>query len=271
MIKIGSGDKSEVFKLDDGRILKLFVPHFAYLAPDEAEIAHVLARAGVEAPRVEEVREIDGRPALVFGNLPAGRTLSAAVRQAPWNIVGLARNLAAMHAAVHDCVSGELPSQRDRLIHEIDSSRPVSAETRQQALEVLAELPDGETVCHNDIHMLNIIVHSEGAMIIDWVLATRGNPLADVAAALLQLRFGERPRGVVAGAALEAGRALFWRSYLSRYLSLRPGGREELARWELPVAVGLAGRREGRMKEQLVRRVDELSSRGRHGSAGGEA
>jgi aminoglycoside phosphotransferase (APT) family kinase protein len=262
MIRIGAGDKSEVFLLEDGRILKLFVPHFAYLAPDEEQIAHMLARAGVEAPRVEETREIDGRPALVFGNLPAGRTLSAAVRRAPWRIVSLARNLAVLHAAVHHCESGELPSQRERLAEEIRNSRPIAEAIRREALRVLAELPDGETVCHNDIHMLNVIVHSEGAMIIDWVLATRGNPLADVAAALLQLRFGERPRGL-AGAALEAGRALFWRSYSSRYLGLRPGVREELARWELPIAVGLAGRREGRMKEQLVQRVNELTARNR--------
>lgn len=261
MIKIGSGDKSEVFLLDDGRILKLFVPHFACLAPDEAEIAHALARAGVDAPRVEETRNIDGRPALVFGNLKAGMTLSAAVRKAPWRIVHLARSLAAMHSAVHDRVSPELPSQRGRLAAEIRNAVAVPQATRDEALKVLEDLPDGETVCHNDIHMLNVIVHPAGAVIIDWVLATRGNPLADVAAAVLQLRFGERPDGLVAATALETGRALFWRTYLSRYLGLRPGRREELERWELPVAVGLAGRREGRMKEQLLRRVEQLAPR----------
>lgn len=258
MRPIGSGDKSEVFLLDDGRILKLFVPHFAYLAPDEAEIADALARAGVDAPRVEETREVEGRPALVFGNLEAGVTLSAAVRKAPWRIVPLARDLAVMHSAVHDCVSAELPSQRERLRAEIGNARPVPEAARDRALTVLEELPDGDTVCHNDIHMLNVIVYSKGAMIIDWVLATRGNPLADVAAALLQLRFGERPGGLLAATALETGRAVFWRAYLARYLALRPGRGEELARWELPVAVGLAGRREGRMKAQLLQRVEQL-------------
>ncbi len=62
----------------------------------------------------------------------------------------------------------------------------------------------------------------------------------------------------IARIALEGGRAIFWRTYLRRYLQLRPGIAAELARWELPVATGLAGRREGRMQRQLLQRVETL-------------
>ena len=68
MIKIGEGHKSEVFELPDGRILKLFFPHFAELAPQEAEIAKVLAAAGVRAPRVDETLDTEGRPGLAALN-----------------------------------------------------------------------------------------------------------------------------------------------------------------------------------------------------------
>ena len=95
-------------------------------------------------------------------------------------------------------------------------------------------------------------------MLIDWVLATRGNPLSDVAAAILQLRFGERGGNPIAHAALELGRAAFWREYRRSYLRLRPGGVAELARWELPMAVAFAGRREGRMQAQLLGRIATL-------------
>jgi aminoglycoside phosphotransferase len=262
MIKIGEGHKSEVFLLSDGRILKLFFAHFAYLAPEEAELSLMLARSGVQAPRVDETMEVDNRPGIVFGNMRAGETLGSAVRRRPWQIVSMARHLATLHAAVHACRSSELPSQRQRLEDEIRRSEPVPEETRQEALRVLAELPDDQTVCHNDIHMLNVIVHPEQWMIIDWALATRGNRLADVAAALLQLRFGEQPKGRVASTLVEGGRALFRHAYLNRYLRVVPGQHEQLERWELPVAVALAGRREGRMREQLLGRVTELAGVG---------
>ena len=74
----------------------------------------------------------------------------------------------------------------------------------------------------------------------------------------MQLRFGEKPGGILAGTALELGRAIFWRAYLRRYLELRPQLASEIESWELPAAVALAGRREGRMRSQLMARIDTL-------------
>lgn len=258
MRKIGEGHKSEVFVQTDGRILKLFFDHFADLEPIEAEMSEMLVRAGVDAPNVDERVVVDGRPGIVFGNLPEGITLSSDVRKRPWGIVSAARSLARLHASVHECSSDELPSQRDRLVSEIESSDAISPDTRDLALRVLEDLPDGNTVCHNDIHMLNVIVHSSGATLIDWVLATRGNPVADLAGAILQLRFGEQPERLVAKVAQEVGREAFWRLYLHYYLSLRPVADDELLRWQLPVAVALAGRREGRMRIQLQKHIAKL-------------
>ena len=258
MKKIGEGHKSEVFLMPDGRILKLFFPHFAYLAPEEAEIAVMLAHAGVHAPRVDESLEVDGRPGLVFGNLKVGTTISDAVRKKPWQIIAAARELAQMHASVHEHTSLELPSQRERIRQEIETGNGLDTSMKDSALRILDDLPDGNAVCHNDIHMLNVIVHPSDSMIIDWMLATRGNPLADLASAVLQLRFGEQPQGLVARSALEMGRAIFWRVYLQQYLRIRPVPKDELQRWELPAAVALAGRREGRMRRQLLGRIDDL-------------
>ena len=258
MKKIGSGHKSEVFVREDGSIVKLFVPEFVSLAPVEAEISRVLERAGVVAPRVREVVTIDGRPGLVFGGLQAGMTLSRAVRAKPWQVLGAARRLAAVHAAVHRCRSTELPAQRERLDREIRGAAAVPEAVRTAALRRLESLPDADVVCHNDVHMLNVIVDDRGCMLIDWVLATRGNPLSDVAAAVLQLRFGERGGNPLAHAALELGRAAFWREYRRSYLRLRPDAAGELARWELPMAVAFAGRREGRMQAQLMERIAAL-------------
>ena len=258
MRKIGEGDKSEVFALPDGRILKLFFDHHAELAPIEADLSSTLVRAGVDAPCVDECVDVDGRPGIVFGNLREGITLSSHVRRRPWGIVSAARSLTRLHAKVHECSSEELPSQRERVVNEIEESDAISPETRDMALLVLADLPDGTTVCHNDIHMLNVIVDSDGATLIDWVLATRGNPAADIAGAILQLRFGERPKGLIASVALEAGRAVFWRAYLRQYLSLRPTPCSEIVRWQLPIAAALAGRRAGRMRAQLQEHIAYL-------------
>ena len=268
MRKIGEGTKSEVFLLPDGRILKLALAPYTALAADEATILTHLERAGVRAPRVVETVQIGGRLGLVFDNVTVGATLSHVVHSRPWRIRAAACHLAALHLAVHARSAPELASQRERIEEQIHAASVVSHRARQAALEVLRDLPDDEAACHNDMHMLNVIVDAGGTMmIIDWALATRGNPLADVATAALQLRFGELRGQPLTRAAVEAGRALFCRAYVQRYLELSPGATAELTRWELPVAVALAGRREGRMREQLLRRVaqrlSEPSARGR--------
>lgn len=258
MKKIGSGHKSDVFSLDDGRILKLFVPEFSSLAAEEAEIARILRRAGVNAPQYEEDRVVDGRPGIIFSNLAVGQTISSAVRSQPWKIAGFAQTLANLHAEVHRCRSRELPSQRNRVRQEIESGIDIDPAVKSAALNALEALPDDDIVCHNDIHMLNVIIHPEDSKIIDWMLATSGNPEADVASAVLQLRYGERPGGWLAGTALELGRSVFWRQYLRHYLRARPQALKGIREWELPVAVALAGRREGRMREQLLQRIGKL-------------
>lgn len=255
---LGQGTRSEVFALVDGRVLKLLLPDYASLADVEAGILSELAAAGVHAPRVDTIVELDGRPGLIFGNLRPGRTLSREVRARPWRIVAAARELAALHAAVHLHTAPGLPSQRERIEAQIRHAAVVPSEVRHTALTVLDTLPDGDAVCHDDVHMLNVIVYPGGGMLIDWALATRGNPSADVATALLQLRFGELPGRGVAAAALEVGRRVFCRAYLGRYLQLRPEAAAEIQRWALPAAVALAGRREGRMRRQLIRRIEAL-------------
>lgn len=258
MRKIGQGDKSEVFTLPSGGILKLFFPHYAMLAPVEHGISRILVAADVPAPRVEKIMEMNGRPGLVFRDLREGETLSRAVRARPWEVFGAARRLAKLHASIHERSAPELPSQRARLAEEIRTSDAVTDAVRQRALATLNDLPDGTAVCHMDVHMLNVIVHSDEPVLIDWVLAVQGNPLADVAAAVLQLRFGEYPRALAARGALVLGRAAFCRTYLRHYLALRSCRAEQVTRWELPVAVALAGRRAGRMRQQLLSRIDAL-------------
>ena len=96
------------------------------------------------------------------------------------------------------------------------------------------------------------------ALRIGEVLLNSGAGASDVAAAILQLRFGDRGSNPVTHAALESGRAAFWRAYRRSYLRARPSDPGELARWELPMAVAFAGRREGRMLAQLQRRIGAI-------------
>jgi hypothetical protein len=71
------------------------------------------------------------------------------------------------------------------------------------------------------------------AVVIDWIDASRGNPLADVARTTI-IVLGAAASSEVPNTALKVFVRLFHSIYLHHYFQLCPGGEEEYRRW-LPV------------------------------------
>ena len=77
---------------------------------------------------------------------------------------------------------------------------------------------------------------ARGPIIIDWLDATRGNPLADVARSSLLFRVAAPPPSAARRWWFAAGRRWFQRTYLKGYCQRRPGDRRQLAAWQPVVA-----------------------------------
>jgi Ser/Thr protein kinase RdoA (MazF antagonist) len=109
----------------------------------------------------------------------------------------------------------------------------LSAERKERVLRALESLPDGDRICHGDFHAGNIMMTDGGPIVIDCVVAHRGNPRADVAQTCvamtewLHLRMSERSREAV---------ARFIEAYERRYFELSPEGQDEVAMWKPIVA-----------------------------------
>ncbi|HLF73012.1 MAG TPA: aminoglycoside phosphotransferase family protein [Anaerolineales bacterium] len=92
-------------------------------------------------------------------------------------------------------------------------------------LDSLEPLPDGDRLCHGDFHPANIILTGRGPVIIDWMDATRGHPLADVAGL---------PESLPARLMVRSFRGIIRREYLRRYFRDQPTERKLLQAW-LPI------------------------------------
>jgi Ser/Thr protein kinase RdoA (MazF antagonist) len=107
------------------------------------------------------------------------------------------------------------------------------ASVKTAALAALSTLPYGGQICHGDFHPGNIM-HTPGrAVVIDWIDASRGNPLADMARTTI-IVMGAAASSEVPNPALKVIIRLFHSIYLHHYFQLRPCGEEEFRRW-LPV------------------------------------
>ena len=233
---IARGNTAEIFLWQDNQVLKLFLDWCpATDAEREARSTQAVHKSGLPVPAVEGIVEVEGRTGIVFERID-GPSMLGLVTSKPWKLFRLARALAELHAGMHSREVPELPSQRRRLERDIQREDVLPVNTKEVVLKALEQLPDGSAVCHGDFHPENIIMSSRGPVIIDWLDATQGNPVADVARTSLLFQTSELPPSSAGRWLVNWTRRLFYSTYLKRYLQLRPASGEQIAAWQLPVA-----------------------------------
>ena len=103
-------------------------------------------------------------------------------RRKPWKLFTYARLLAGLQAQMHERIfDADVPTQRQRLQYEINQADILPASLKNSLLKVMDSLPEDDRLCHGDFHPDNIMISGNDAIVIDWIDASRGNPLADVA------------------------------------------------------------------------------------------
>jgi aminoglycoside phosphotransferase (APT) family kinase protein len=232
--RLAEGREAEVFLRGDGLVLKLWrEPSYAPRRDREGAALRVLGSAGLPAPRVHEVVTVDGRPGLVVDRVP-GISLLDEVGANPLRFERVARAMAEAHAAMHDVVApADLPRLKDELRDRIDAAEPLPPELRPQVLAVLDALPDGDRLCHGDLHPGNMLGTASGPTVIDWGDASRGDPLGDVVRSTLLMRVGEPPPGAPRLIRLLArgGGSLLSARYVAHYRRQRHVDMTDVARW----------------------------------------
>jgi hypothetical protein len=157
---IASGRASDIFDLEDGRVLRRFKGGGD--AEREALVMrHALSR-GYPVPRVLEVTS-DG---LVLERVE-GQTMSAALRRRPWML----RQHCFLPARLHD------------KLHAL----PTPARLRA--------IGTGDRLLHFDLHPDNVILSPAGPVVIDWSNAHRGEAALDVALTWIILATSVGPPG----------------------------------------------------------------------------
>jgi hypothetical protein len=232
-LPIARGRTAEILPWREGQVLKLFYDWFDPEAIEhEARVSGMIHACGLSVPWVGGIVEVDGRRGLVYQRIEGVDMLGLLWRK-PWRTFGYARMMAGLQAEVHlKAAPEDFPSQRRRLAWSIANAGGLPGETRSRALAALEGMPDGDRLCHGDFHPGNILMTGRGGMIIDWIDATRGRPMADIA------RTTVIAMGAVAGQL--DGRLqrmvvrLLHAAYVRRCFRISPDGREEYQRW-LPI------------------------------------
>jgi uncharacterized protein (TIGR02172 family) len=246
---IAYGRTAEIYAWKPGQILKLFYDWCVLEnIEQEARLTRAIHASGLPVPAVGEIIEINGRLGLEYERLQ-GESIFKMIQRKPWTFFRYARRCAGLQAAVHAReMPTELPSQRKILAENILHAQALPEILREKLLVTLESMPDGSRLCHGDFWPGNILMTPRGEVIIDWLRASRGNPLADLARTTnLVLGFTrtsqvKRPFLSYASSKTRSIKntllQLFFRIlypvYLNNYFEFCPSDRNEYRRW-LPI------------------------------------
>ena len=180
--RLGVGRRAEVFARE-GQAVKLYAMGTPKVeAFREAAILAMVEAQGLPAPAVHGVCAIDGRWGVVMDRAPAP-TLAEAMLAAPEQAAGGLLRMAALHRRIHAVETHTLtflPPFTARLARDIGAAPLPDPARRAALLDRLGAMPAGDRLCHGDFHPHNIMGSPGGDVVVDWVDACRGDPLADV-------------------------------------------------------------------------------------------
>jgi aminoglycoside phosphotransferase (APT) family kinase protein len=253
--KIAEGREAEIFAWDDTTVLKLYRSEQHARGLEIEEAAMTAAKlADAPAPGSLGRVEIEGRPGLLIERV-AGIDMLTQIEKKPWHVIGAGAIMARSHAALHATTAPhELPDVKQRLPERLRASALVPPAIAGRAIAALERLPDGDSLCHGDFHPGNIILTRDGARVIDWPNAFRGDHHADVARTVLMFRMAELPDSTptTIRALATVGRRLMLARYRRTYAQLRPFDAALLDRWMLPVAAHRLTENIPREREKLL-------------------
>jgi uncharacterized protein (TIGR02172 family) len=237
---IGEGRTAQVYAWGPRHALKLYYDWWPPANIEyEARIGRAVHAAGVPCPAVGEIVEADGRHGLVYERVD-GPSMSDVLLAEPHRLAELAVTLAELHASMHRPAPGSgLPGQRRKLLGRLDraSPSPLPNELKEKVLRMLQGLPDGDVVCHGDLHPSNVLMSSRGPIAIDWENASRGSPASDVArtALLLETAHFYLP-GIPGYPSVMDAVARFRQLYLQAYCSITGADPGLISAWRVPIA-----------------------------------
>lgn len=179
---LGHGATADVYIWNNDTVLKQFKPNVPQTwIEQEFAIARSVALNGVNTPTPIEQIEIDNRQCIVYERV-YGVEISLKLHQQPIGALKYMRHMVETLVNLHSAtIDLELPSLIDDYTRRLQQAPLIDERTRNRLIQHLHSLPPGNAVCHGDYHFKNVMMSDEGAVIIDWLTAVRGNPLFDIA------------------------------------------------------------------------------------------
>ena len=234
---VGAGKEAEIFACATG-VVKLYrggIPKRA--AFREAAALALVESFGLPVPQVRSVRQVGERWSVMMSRAE-GPSFAEAMLANEHLVPAYLDEMARLHLRVHEHAAIQFPGTKARLAADIAKAGLLDAAQRNALRRRLADMPEGDRLCHGDFHPLNILGPPGRAVIVDWPNAGRGVPAADVCRSYVLIR------RVAPGIA---------RAYVDAYAAVSGVDTREIWSWLPFIAAGRLAEGVPEEEEELLR------------------
>ena len=239
--KIGGGQDSEVYSLENNKAIKLFRnSKDDKVAIHEMEILKTVDKIGIRVPKVYEYIYTAGRPGFIMERVH-GDSIISIMEKKPYLMLRMSKVFAKSHSEIHKINAPiEIPLIKEELKNCIKTINCLTDEIIEYTLKLLSELPNGNSICHGDYNPANVILDFVSPVFLDWGGVSKGDSTADVAHTLLILKNGQFPPNTpsILKFTFGLGRKTFADIYFNTYKKYSPLDLSVLSKWEMVRAVG---------------------------------
>jgi len=239
---IGKGRAAEVIYWDNNRVLKLFYKDFPHNIIDyQFKVDTFIGKIFPNCPKAFEKIEENGRIGIVYEYIE-GVILTDFMGKKIKSVGKGIRMLAEIHVEMHKYKIKDINSQKNTFKLAINQTNLLDDDQKKEIIKYIEKLPDGDTICHGDLHPENIMVSKNKLYVIDWSNAYSGNPNGDVARTFYAIKYGLAPsdeytlkKSFIHRFFFKAIKSLVAKTYLKHYLKLTGISLKEIKQWDLAI------------------------------------
>ncbi len=196
-VPINHGRRSDIYKLSNERVLKLYLPDFpkAKIEQEFTNALLVYEQTKIATPRPIKLATEGARTGIVFQAIE-GQSYMDIFQANPIKYFTQAKKLAMVQDQISvNNVSG-IPTQQQSFNRLLTGSNRLTDDQKAVLLKVLST-NNANKLCHGDFHHGNVL-HSlnDADYVIDWMDAFVGDPLLDIALTAVNAAVSNAPSHV---------------------------------------------------------------------------
>ena len=254
--QLNMGRTADIYGWSDTEVIKLYQPWVSRKAIERERSSTQVARSmGLPVPDVGDIVTWSGRSGLILERIH-GTTMMQQIELDISRGESFARQLAELHASLNQIAAdNRLPAQHGMLHDKIVCCKLLTSSEQEVILASLSRMSKGDRLCHGDFHPGNVIIAQDRFLLIDWIDASCGNPVADLArsSVLFLGHIAISPLSSEERRLME----LFHRTYLDAYWQRTDANRDEYAMWLSINAAARLGEGIDQLEDWLVAQVRE--------------